>query len=259
METLLVALLATTGLLATPALAQPADPRPIRAFDVETVEVLGRAIYDMDQFAWHGTDALRLAVSEEQLAGMIGWIVVERDGGHVVRFGRGSPAAPEPFYDVVFRGDDAPVVVEATQPFSETELAMFRAVAMARAGVTQPCSDRYNSLILADPDGDGWLVWMMAATTRQNVVVTGGHYRFSVSPDGRTIEQADRLSRGCVTLDMQAGGDGQTAALMMTQVVSDVPVETFVFLALQHGLPFYVVTPNRQTWEIEGDDMRLFQ
>lgn len=233
------------------ALAQPADTPAIRDFDIETVETLGRAIYDMDRFAWVGTDALLEAVPQEQLAGMIGWIVVERDGAHIVRFGQGSPAAPVPFYDVTFRGDAEPVVAPGSGAFSDTERAMFRAVGLARGGVTQPCSNRYNSVILPDTDGDGWLVWMFAATTQQGVVPVGGHYRFTISADGQTIEQADRLSRSCLTMQRTPSAVG----LGVSHIVSDRPVEAHVFLSLSHGLPLFVIIPDREMWQVNGDEI----
>lgn len=231
--------------------AQPADTPPIRDFDVETIERLGREIYEQDRFAWVGTDALLAAVAEERLAGTIGWIVVERDGADVVRFGRGSMEAPEPSFDITFRGDAEPVVTEASGVFSEHELAMFRGVALARTGITQPCSNRYNSVVLPDPDGDGWLVWMFAATTQQGVVPVGGHYRFTLSQDGRTIEQADRLSRSCLTMDRPPSAVG----LGVSHIVSDTPVEAHVFLSLSHGLPLFVIIPDGEMWQVNGDEI----
>lgn len=233
------------------AAAQPVSGPPIRSFDVETIESLGRSIYDMDRFAWVGTDALLETVPQDRLAGLIGWIVVERDGAHIVRFGQGAMDAPTPFYDVTFRGEAEPVVSRGQGRFSDEEQAMFRAVALARGGVTQPCSNRYNSVILPDPDGDGWLVWMFAATTEPGVVPVGGHYRFTVAADGRTIEQADRLSRSCLTMDRPPSA----AALGVSHIVSDKPVEAHVFLSLSHGLPLFVIIPDGEMWQVNGDEI----
>lgn len=256
----LLSLIAAAGvLISSPVLAQPAEPVPIRDFDVETIQSLGRAIYEQDRFAWVGTDALLAAVPEEQLAGTIGWIVVERDGANVVRFGRGSMDAPQPSFDITFRGDAEPVVTEASGAFAEDELAMFRAVAVGRGGITQACSNRYNSIVLPDPDGEGWLVGMLAATTDPNQIPVGGHYRFTVSQDGRTIEQTDRLSRGCNMMPVDRSQGRQPAGLMMTQLVDDIPVETFVFLSLSHGIPFYVMPPDRRIWAVEGDQMSIVE
>lgn len=258
MRNLLFVIAIATGLLASPALAQPADLAPIRRFDVETIEQLGRAIYDQDRFAWVGTDALLEEVSRDRLAGMIGWIVVERDGGHVVRFGQGTMDAPRPFYDVTFSGRADPVVARAEGTFNDTESAMFRAVALARTGVTQPCSNRYNSVILPDPDGDGWLVWMFAATTEPDVVMLGGHYRFTVSADGRRIEQADRLSRSCLMMERPPETvDAENVMLTTMHLVSGTPVESQVFVSLSNGIPIMVVTPDRTIWGVMGDDVSI--
>lgn len=80
MRPLLSTIAAAGVLISSPVFAQPAEPAPIRDFDVETIQRLGREIYEQDRFAWVGTDALLAAVAEERLAGTIGWIVVERDG-----------------------------------------------------------------------------------------------------------------------------------------------------------------------------------
>lgn len=252
----LLSLIAAAGvLLSAPVLAQPAEPAPIRDFDVEMIQSLGRAIYEQDRFAWVGTDTLLAAVTEEQLAGTIGWIVVERDGADVVRFARGSTDAPEPSFDITFRGDAEPVVTEASDAFSEDELAMFRAVVLARTGITQPCSNRYNSVVLPDPDGDGWLVWMFAATTQAGVLPMGGHYRFTISADGGTVEQADRLSRSCLTMERPDGAE----FLMVTHLVSNSPVEAHVFLSLSHGYPIFVGTPDGRLWTVEGDQVGIME
>ena len=76
-----------------------------------------------------------------------------------------------------------------------------------------------------------------------------------MSSDGSHVEQTDRLSASCFTLpkrspDLSEGCE--LAAYYMTHVVSDTPVETHVFLQLQLGKPFFVLTKSNVVWKIEN-------
>jgi hypothetical protein len=110
----------------------------------------------------------------------------------------------------------------------------------------------YNFEVLDDPDGEGFLVYALAATKDPNEVVAGGHSRITVSKDGTKVESVDRLSRSLLVLPKSGpGGASKAKALTMTHVVSPTPVETHVFLSLQHKMPFYVATGEKEVWKVE--------
>ncbi|HEY2445699.1 MAG TPA: hypothetical protein VGI20_08185 [Rhizomicrobium sp.] len=114
-----------------------------------------------------------------------------------------------------------------------------------------PCSDRYNTVALNDPQGDGWLVWAMAATNDPKAVVIGGHYRFTISKDGRNIQQGDALSRACMTLTRPALRDATEQGVFVSQLVALTPVETHLFASLEYKLPLFVGTLDGKTWKID--------
>ena len=100
-----------------------------------------------------------------------------------------------------------------------------------------------NTVILPNTDGGGFLVYVLATTTVPNVMVLGGHYRFTVTPDGRKIVQADELSRTCLTLDLKPSDKH----VVVTHHVSNAPIETHVFLGLLHKMDIGVVIAASET------------
>lgn len=245
----LVALL----LLPLPALAQDAAPE-IRQFDIATIEKLGRDIYAQDQVAWHATDALMALHSDAEMRRekVRIWIVEQGPEGQRVRFIREGENGPEAAYDIDGAPDTPHVSVPQDRALTDAEKGQFQARLQAMTHIARSCSDRYNSVALPDPEGDGWLVWALAATTKPKTWFVGGNYRFTVSKDGNTIMRTDALSRGCLTMAEPAQQAGrQVAAQVSSQLVSSIPVETAVFVNLQSGLPMYVATPDRSLWAIE--------
>src|ERR1051326_5553310 len=237
---------------ATPAWADDTLP-PIRRFDIPTIEKLGRQMYEQDQEAWKATDILRAKHSDDELkAGNLhGWIVdpfLDRD---VVRFIHDGANGPEAFYDVTFAKGAEPVLSEPqNRVLNSEELAQYSARTWALKNVERPCSDRYNTIVLKDLERNGWLVWALAATTEPGVVLYGGHYTFSISKDGKTVVQRDALSKGCMNAPPPDPTKGNMVMMAFIQLVSDVPVETVVWLNLEHKLPVMIITPDRKEWTI---------
>ena len=234
-------------------------PPPIRAFDLPTIESLGRRIYEQDDYAARATDALVAktgAISGVAEQGTRGWIVQNDETGALVRFIKETEAEPTAAYDIRFALDKIPFVSIPSSPeLTLDQTILYRARQQGIQSISEMCSPGYNTVVLPDPDGDGFLVYALAGTTNSNVIPIGGHYRFTVSSDGSHVEQTDRLSASCFTLpkrspDLSEGCE--LAAYYMTHVVSDTPVETHVFLQLQLGKPFFVLTKSNVVWKIEN-------
>ena len=239
-------------------LAQDAQPT-IRPFDIPTLEKLGHDMYVQDQAAWHATDALEAQHPRAELITekVHGWIVEDQAGGQLVRFIRDGENGPEAAYDISNASGAPTVSVPSDRHLSDSEKAQYGARTLAIKSITQRCGDNYNTVVLKDPEGPGWLAWALAATTNPNGVMAGGHRRLTVSADGTQVLRTDALSRSCLILDKTPkDAQNKTVALVSTQLVSEVPVETFVFLSLQHRIPFIVLTPDRTEWAIEGDKIR---
>jgi hypothetical protein len=239
------------------ALAEP--PAPIRDFDLATIEKLGKAIYAQDKLAWIATDVLYAHRSEEATAdeGIRGWITGTLDGHDRVRFIRIGEDGPEALYDVTFAGDGPPQFASpASRTLLPEERAQYDARMLALDDIPARCSDRYNTVALRDPESDAWLVWALAATLEPDVTLIGGHYRFTISPDGSEIRRRDALSTSCLRFE----DDGSAAGQFMSHVVSLTPLETHSFASLNYRRVLHVGTMDGTAWRVaEGRIMRVEQ
>lgn len=236
--------------LCPPVMAQDSA---IRQFDIPTLEKLGHDMYIQDQAAWHATDALMALHPQADLVkeGVRGWIVEDRPNDELVRFIRMGDGGPEAAYDISNTSGKPAVSVPQDRKLTDAEKAQYAARDLATKSVTQRCGDNYNTVVLKDPAGPGWLAWALAASNNPNLVMAGGHHRLTVSADGTQVLQMDALSRSCAVLEKGPAPAGKTlAGVFTTQLVSNLPVETFVFISLGQNLPIFVGTPDRAVWRI---------
>jgi hypothetical protein len=228
------------------------------ASEVERAEKIGRLIFEKDRAAWVATDALMSEIEGENRPGIIGWMTVEHDGGWLVQFVGGNPDDPCVLCEVpVSESAGTPRRPQECEPLGEQSVAMFRARQSAIAAMTERCSDRYNTIVLPSEligSPGGWLVYLLAATTVPGEMVFGGHYRASVSSDGRTVNKLEPLSKGCLT--MPPPSEDRAVAAVVSHVLTDTPIETHVFLSLSHGKPIYVVT-DRGMWRVQDGGVQL--
>lgn len=255
-ELLAAALLA--GSFAPVAAQTNPDPVPIEAWSTAKVSAMGEAIYRQDVAAWVSTDALIAHLNGGQPpAGMLGWIVVDEGRAQRVRYVRDDGGTLKAAFDVVVRDGRAGPVEVVDEVLSGTERAQFHARTTAARNIGRlRCSPQLNAVVLDDPDSDGWLVWLLTSTSDANVVPVGGHYRFRISADGSTVLRRDMLSNSCLNMPRpQAEGGREPVGLVVSQIVSDGPVETHVFLSMQTRLSIYVVAGD-QMYEVAGARIR---
>lgn len=232
-----------------PAFAQEQapEPVPIEAWPLDRISAMGLAIYKQDVAAWVSTDALIEHLGDRAPpAGMAGWVVVDEGDTQRVRYVRDDGGVLRAAFDVPVRNGTAGSVTEVDEPLPDTQKAQFRALTTAINNVGRlRCSPRFNTVVLKDPASEDWLVWLLTATSDANIVPVGGHYRFRISADGETVLRRDMLSNGCMNMPrQQAGNETETVGLGVTQIVSDTPVETHVFLSIQNHLPFFVMVED---------------
>ena len=251
----LIAALLTGGSAGASA-AQDAPPAQVEAWPLAKVQRLGQALYDQDIAAARGTDALLARFNGQPPADLAGWIVLGEGRNQTVRFlareGDGFRAA----FDIPVRSGRAGDVVEVTDTtLPPDQLAMFRArmTAANHIGALR-CTQRYNAVVLDDPDSDGWLVWLLASTDQSNQLIMTGHYRFRISADGSEVLQRDQLSASCIIQTVDPA-QGQLAGLNISHIVSPQPVETHVFTSLLYRLPIYVVAGDK-LYAVEGARVR---
>jgi hypothetical protein len=178
MRAFLVVLVAVSVIRTGTGFAKDAPPPPIREFDIPTIERLGREMHEQDQLAWRATDILFTKHSKEELLvqKQHGWIVDSFPDHQVVRFIRETDLGPMLAYDVNFTAGQALTYSEPqSAPLSGDELAQYNARMTALKNVDRLCAETVNTIALKYPQGDGWLVWAMAATTRPDEMIIGGH------------------------------------------------------------------------------------
>jgi hypothetical protein len=254
-----------------PSVVEPAADvaplQPIREFDLETLGKLGREIYRQDQLAWHGTDALSAKIGQAQMAAehCSGWVVDTSGTEPLLRFVRKAGEAEEAAYDVRFPTDAKPTVsVPENRELTEHQKAIRRAFATATKGFADanlplcPCRGSYNFVVLDDPAGPGFLVYLLRPKSTNFEIPIGGHYRISVTADGSTVTQIDRLWKTCLSMDKRQAvtSSGKLMAVTVTSVVSAKPLEIHVFLSLQENLAVYVGTSDLKVWAVENGAIR---
>ena len=116
----------------------------------------------------------------------------------------------------------------------------------------------YDYVVLDDPDGSGFLVYALGSSRKRDEAVLAGHFRVSVSSDGQTVKRIDALSRSLTVVPAQPPGP-KTAGLWIIQLVSDQPVETFIYLSNLHHAPIFVGTPDRTIWKVEQGKMKIIR
>src|SRR4051794_2933939 len=92
---------------------------------------------------------------------------------------------------------------------------------------------RYEYLIVDDPDGSGFLVYAMPASSPSNIVL-GGNFRVTVSAEGPKAERIDAMANTILPMTKPPKGaeGGKPEWVTMSQVVSTRPLETCVYTSL---------------------------
>jgi hypothetical protein len=240
-----------------------AQEQPLRAFDIDTIEQLGKAIFEQDTYAAKATDLLFAQQLDLQHIPIRGWIVEKQQGNIRVIFIQEEAGTYEGIFEIVFQNPDKGEFKKVEQPtLTESQLAQFKARQLALKHIREGCSNRYNVVVLPDIDGQGWLVYGLAATIDPKIILVGGHYRFIISADGETIEQKDKLFKSCLALEKtpdELSPSQEPVGYFMSHIVSDTPVETHVFLTLLHKQPFFVITRNEERWKIDNGHMTIIK
>ena len=119
---------------------------------------------------------------------------------------------------------------------------------------------RYEYVVVNDPDGKGFLVYALGKTSKADEVVLAGHVRVTVSPDGTRVERIDRLSQTMLVSsprESRLPAGYKPVALYFNQIVSNKPVETFIYLANLARKNIYVKTPDGKIWLVNGRGMKV--
>jgi hypothetical protein len=241
-------LVIVAALLAAPAAAQ--TPEQLAA--VERAAAIGWELYEHDQAAWHGTDAMLADIRDPRGEGLSGWITERTPDGVQVLFLKPQGDRVAAVYRALYRDGEIRERGRINQPLTETQARINRARLIAIAApLPQQCAQRYNSVTLLrdTPGGDGADidVYLMPATTTTGEVPFGGHFRFAVDTAAGVVRETQRFTNGCITMQTEAN----TAGLVISQLIGDTPTEIHVFESLTARVRVNVVSRSGH-WAING-------
>ena len=235
------------------------SPQSMHATEIEFAASRGQQIYEVDRASARGTDALLSTIDTAAETRVQGWITVPQRKGHLVRFVGVKGETTYSYYDVSVPTDGHASVqqLDPPRPLSASERAMFEARTSASQAMPFTCSDRYNTIVLPHEAGDKWVVYLLAATTKADEILVGGHFRMTVSKDGGTVDSVDPLAKSCLAIAQPREEDARKAVgVFVTHILSSTPIETHVFLSLLHGVPLYVGT-DTGAWLVSGGSIRF--
>ena len=214
----------------------------------------------LDRVAAIGTDALLAEVPDLERHGVVGYLPIQEsdDDGTpkssflVSFYTRDTP--PRLAYSVRVAPKTKPVVETFSPPknVSPAFVSFVRARQLAMQSAPLSGQPLNPVLVPGEAIGEhGILVYLLAGTTAPDVAVLGRHTRVLVSEDGARVLAVTPLTNAVIEAPTRTA-DGPLAALVVTHVTTDYPVETHVFASLQSKLPIYVYT-ERGTWRVNGD------
>lgn len=220
------------------------------------LESLGKALYEEDRAAWLASD--RLTDEGPLPSGLVGWVTLPFEKGRRVHFVQEEANAFCSRFSVLVDENGASPLrrTETCEPLTSEQRAMFLARQTALSSLQASCSETYNTVVLPHEGADAaWAVYLLAATKEPGTTVVGGHVRVLVGTGGLEVANYQPLSNGCLTLEARSS-DGKPAAVIVTHVLHEHPIETHVFLSLLHGLPLYVMTKSAM-WAVTEGKIRL--
>jgi hypothetical protein len=191
-----------------------------------------------------------------------GWVTLPVGDGWEVRFVGKEKSTLLLLYTVEFKKfspKSAKVIKhqKPEMPAGDTR-TMFLARSLApRSKKFKPFTNRYNSVVLPAKlvGAKGWLVYLLAASTKADEIVAGGHYRVLVSPSGGKVLKVEPLSKSFLVIkkpkDTQ---DKKLVGPYMSHLVTNCPFEIHVFLSLLHKTPLFVGTKTG-AWQVNGEEI----
>ena len=187
----------------------------------------GRALYDYDQAAWHGTDAFFALKPDTK--GLTHYICTKGKTGWKVTFPKWNEAHNH--LSIVYEAMESAkpgkfIALKFEKPSEAKDdlVAKERALELATADFGVP-KRPYNSAILPAAGGNLY-VYFYPGQTKDNVWPLGGDVRYTVSPDGMKIIEKRQLHKSILDTQFKPGA-GQVSGYH-THVLTDVPEDTDV-------------------------------
>ena len=239
------------GMVASHALSETKD-KDLKTY-LDGVTERGRALYEYDQAAWHGTDAFFALHPDTK--GLARYICRKSASGWVVSFGKWNPAHDR--FSIIYQATESGPGGKYTArkfdppaPVVDDLVTMERALELA-VGDFKGQKRPYNTAILPAPGGDLY-VYIYPAQTKEDIYPLGGDVRYTVSSDGKKIIEKRELHK--TILELAPVAEIKQVAGYHVHVLSDVPEDTDVLYVLNRkpSMPEYVEA-GEHTFLIQPD------
>jgi hypothetical protein len=227
--------------------------------DIAANEALGFEIYKNDWLAWNATDFLLEKQILQNDKHVQGWIVDTSTNPAAVHFMGIIDNQPKVLHSVYF-DEHKKMSYQKNSATKGYHQQMFRARQLAAQNIVLKCSERYNTVII--PAQDGWLVYVLAATTKSNVLMIGGHSKIRINREGTTVLSAEKTYSSCMELDSkkELPKGAKSVGMFVSDSQNLLPSETTVFISLEQKIPLFVKTTTNATgWEVNKGKIRKLE
>lgn len=215
--------------------------------ELAAITARGRMLYEYDQAAWHGTDAVIATNPPKELLGR--YIAQKTDTGWEVAFGRLNETG-DAFLIAVMATEGASLqqftVKRINPPQSDTGYFLSAARAVDTVtGVFHGAAGRtYNASVIPAAKGQLYVYLEPGQTDADgDYFPLGADVRFLVSADGKNILETRQMHKSIIPKADIPSGIKLTAGYH-THVLSDIPEDSDVFCVLSRkpSVPEYVAS-----------------
>ncbi len=231
----------------------PLSPAETEAVDL--VSKRGLMLWNYDQAAWHGTDALLKDIKDPGAVGIAGWIVTPVAQGWQVTFYAKEADRRLGVWSAIWTGSKIinPRKLDGVdRVLSAEQTRLITAKDAAPLDNLQSCSAKpFNSVVMpGDTEAAPIRVYFLTPQTDATIFPMGGHNLIEMK-DGKVISQR-QFTKGCIDISSpNVKKDGRkSAGLIISHLLDPTPTEIHVFTMYNAKLPVYVSTiQNNILWK----------
>lgn len=229
---------------------------------ISQVEADGKLMYEKEIRATIASDLLLEQLNPSDFPNAVGWVTYPNVDDFTVSFYELIDEKYSVIADVIFsQSKDPEVVLKPSRQPHENEISMIEARLVAIENGVNGCSDRFNTIVMPSLNEDEWAVYVLAATNDPNLVRIGGHVKVMVSKSTSEMISRTKLSNSCLALNKTGHGfpdDSSVAALVVTHIVSSMPIAIHSYISLLHDINLAVGTESGQ-WMVSSGDIYLMK
>lgn len=213
--------------------------------EIAKIEKRGKEIADYERAAIRATDLLLTSKPDQSKLEI--YIAINHDGIWMVYFGKISEDRNEfivaHFYSCpngLFREMK---VVQNVKVASKDILPLAKAIKLALRSI-ETRFPKYNTNVFRE--GNGTItVYLTPGNEKPEVILFGGDYKLSISPDGTKVLNRTLFHKSVLELPLHMKDGRESAGAFHTHVLNDLPTETDIALILLNPqlAPHFIAGP----------------